>query len=161
MTHGQGNLPVRVSKPATLSAEYSMRLLADAVLILHFAYVAFVVGGLGAVWLGYALGWRWVRNWWFRILHFAAIALVAIEAVAGVICPLTWLEDWLRPGQESATGFVQRWLHALLFYDWPLWVFSVLYLSFAALVAVTFVLLPPARRAARRQTPGSTASDRP
>jgi hypothetical protein len=123
-----------------------MALLADVVLVLHFAYVLFVVGGLAAIWAGYAFGWRWVRNWWFRVLHLCAIGLVVIEAAVGVMCPLTLLEDWLRPGQQAAAGFVQRWLHALLFYDWPLWVFTVLYLSFAAVVALTFVLLPPARK---------------
>jgi hypothetical protein len=44
---------------------------------------------------------------------------------------------------------VQRWLHALLFYDWPLWVFTAIYLSFAAVVAVTFILLPPRPRTGR------------
>jgi len=139
-----------------------MDLLADAVLALHFAYVAFVVGGLGAIWLGCALGWRWVRNWWFRVLHLAAIGLVAVEAVLGLMCPLTLLEDWLRPGAEAGVSFVQRWLHALLFYDWPLWVFAVLYLSFAALVALTFVLLPPAReRSASCTSAVSPTGDRP
>lgn len=123
-----------------------MVLLADLVLVLHFAYVLFVVGGLFAIWLGYALGWRWVRNWWFRVLHFAAIGLVAIEAVVGAMCPLTVLEDWLRPGEETEGSFVQRWLHMLLFYDWPLWVFTALYLGFAAVVALTFVVLPPRPR---------------
>jgi uncharacterized protein DUF2784 len=123
-----------------------MVLLADLVLVLHFAYVLFVVGGLFAIWLGYALGWRWVRNWWFRVLHFAAIGLVAIEAVVGAMCPLTVLEDWLRPGEETGGSFVQRWLHMLLFYDWPLWVFTALYLGFAAVVALTFVVLPPRPR---------------
>ena len=126
-----------------------MVLLADLVLALHFGYVLFVVGGLAAIWLGYALGWRWVRNRWFRVLHFAAIGLVAVEALVGVLCPLTALEDWLRPGEESGASFVQRWLHALLFYDWPLWVFTALYLSFAAVVALTFLLLPPNDRKAR------------
>jgi hypothetical protein len=120
-----------------------MVLLADVVLVLHFVYVLFVVGGLFAIWLGYALGWHWVRNWWFRVLHAAAIGLVAIEALVGVMCPLTMLEDWLRPGAEGGGSFVQRWLHALLFYDWPLWVFTALYLAFAAVVAFMFVLLPP------------------
>ena len=123
-----------------------MTLLADVVLVVHFAYVLFVVGGLAAIWLGYALGWQWVRGWWFRVLHFAAIALVAIEATIGVFCPLTLLEDWLRPGRESGTSFVQRWLHALLFYDWPLWVFTAMYLSFAAAVGLTFFFLPPRPR---------------
>ena len=126
-----------------------MVLLADVVLVLHFAYVLFVVGGLVAIWLGCALGWRWVRNWWFRVLHFAAIGFVAMEALVGVLCPLTLLEDWLRPGEDTETGFVQRWLHALLFYDWPLWVFTAIYLSFAAVVAATFILLPPRPRTGR------------
>jgi MFS family permease len=126
-----------------------MVVLADVVLALHFAYVLFVVGGLIAIWLGHALHWRWVRNWWFRVLHFAAIALVAMEAVVGVWCPLTLLEDRLRPGEEAGTSFVQRWLHALLFYDWPAWVFTALYLSFAAVVAGTFILLPPRPRSSR------------
>jgi Protein of Unknown function (DUF2784) len=130
-----------------------MVLLADVVLVLHFAYVLFVVGGLIAIWIGYALGWRWVRNRWFRVLHFAAIGLVAIEAVVGVFCPLTVLEDWLRPGGQSGGSFVQRWVHALLFYDWPFWVFNALYLSFAAIVALSYVLLPPTRNPAPRSLP--------
>ncbi len=125
-----------------------MLLLADLVLVLHFAYVLFVVGGLFAIWLGYALRWRWVRNRLFRTLHLAAIGLVAIEAIVGVMCPLTLLEDWLRPGAGDGRSFVQRWLHALLFYDWPLWVFTVLYAGFTTVVALTFVLLPPERRKA-------------
>jgi hypothetical protein len=126
-----------------------MVLLADVVLVLHFAYVVFVVGGLLAIWLGCALRWRWVRNWWFRVLHFAAIGMVAIEAIVGALCPLTVLEDWLRPGEEAGASFVQRWVHAVLFYDWPLWVFTALYLGFAAIVGLTFVLLPPDRRSNR------------
>jgi hypothetical protein len=124
--------------------------LADLVLVLHFAYVLFVVGGLLAIWTGYALGWQWVRNPWFRVLHFAAIALVAVEAVVGMMCPLTILEDALRPGEEAGGSFLQRWLHAVMFWDWPLWVFTALYLGFAAAVAATFLLLPPRARQSRR-----------
>jgi hypothetical protein len=120
--------------------------LADLVLAVHFAYVLFVVGGLLSIWLGYALGWRWVRYWWFRVLHFAAIGIVAIEALVGVICPLTWLEDALRPGADGETGFIQRWVQAVLFWDFPAYVFTVAYLLFAAVVGLTFWLLPPDRR---------------
>jgi hypothetical protein len=120
--------------------------LADFVLLVHFAYVAFVVGGLVLIWVGCALSWRWVRNWWFRVLHLAAIAFVAVEAVAGAMCPLTVLEDMLRPGEERSTSFIQRWLHALMFWDWPLWVFTAMYLAFTALVAATLVLVPPRPR---------------
>jgi uncharacterized protein DUF2784 len=123
--------------------------LADAILVAHFAYVLFVVGGLLLIWLGCAAGWRWVRNWWFRVLHLAAISLVAVEAVIGLACPLTVIEDVLRPGAASRQGFVERWIHALMFFDWPAWVFTSAYLAFTAAVAVTFAVLPPAPRSQR------------
>ena len=128
-----------------------LSLAADLILALHVAYVAFVVGGLVAIWIGCALGWSWVRNHWFRVLHFAAIAIVAVEAVVGVMCPLTVLEDMLRSGGAAGSSFVQRWLHALLYWDLPLWVFTAMYLAFAAVVAVTFVWLPPGPRKPARQ----------
>jgi polyferredoxin len=106
--------------------------------------VLFAVGGLVLIWVGYAMAWRWVRKRWLRILHFCAIALVAVEALIGAACPLTVLEDVLRPGEAADGGFIQRWLHAVMYWDWPLWVFTALYLAFAAVVAVTYVLLPPA-----------------
>jgi hypothetical protein len=107
--------------------------------------VLFVVGGLVLIWIGYAAGWRWVRKRWLRILHLCAIALVAVEAIAGIACPLTVLEDALRPGAGGSAGFVQRWIHAVMYWDWPLWVFTALYVGFAGVVAVTYVLLPPDR----------------
>src|SRR4051812_26075428 len=106
-----------------------MQLLADIILIVHFAFVAFVVGGLLAIWTGAALGWHWVRNRWLRRLHLAAICIVAAEAVAGIACPLTVWEDALR-GNTTGPGFVARWLHLVLFYDLPNWVFTLAYLVF-------------------------------
>jgi hypothetical protein len=120
------------------------QLAADAILIIHFAYVLFVVAGLPAIWIGAALGWGWVRNFWFRALHLAAIVFVALEALAGVACPLTIWEDALR-GVQREEGFIERWLHAAMFFTWPSWVFTSLYVSFALVVAATFWLVPPAR----------------
>jgi hypothetical protein len=123
----------------------STHVLADVVLVVHFAFVAFVVGGLLAIWLGAALGWRWVRGFWFRILHLAAIVFVAAEALLGVMCPLTLWEDALR-GRGSEIGFIARWIRSVMFYDVPPWVFTVAYLAFAAVVAFTFWRVPPLRR---------------
>ena len=41
-------------------------MIADVVLLVHFAIVVFIVGGLAAVWIGAALGWAWIRNPWLR-----------------------------------------------------------------------------------------------
>jgi hypothetical protein len=62
-------------------------LLADIVLIVHFAFVAFVVGGLALVWIGAVLGWAWVRNFWFRAAHLAAIAFRRRRSPAGSLVP--------------------------------------------------------------------------
>ena len=124
-------------------------LAADAILVLHFAFVIFVVGGLAAIWLGAALGWKWVRNFAFRVAHLIAILFVAAEALVGVMCPLTVWEDALR-GRASEKGFIARWIHGVMFYELSPWVFTVAYVSFAAAVAATLWLVPPARRRALR-----------
>ena len=72
------------------------RCLADAIVAIHFAYVAFVVVGMAAILLGLVFGWRFVRNFWFRGIHFLMIAVVAAESLADVICPLTTWEYQLR-----------------------------------------------------------------
>ncbi len=120
-------------------------LLADAILVAHFAFVLFVVGGLALIGTGAAAGWRWVRNFWFRIAHLAAICCVALEALIGMVCPLTEWEDALR-GAPSETSFIARWLHRVLFYSLPEWVFATAYVLFALAVAATFWLVPPRRR---------------
>jgi hypothetical protein len=79
------------------------------------------------------------------VLHLCAIAFVALEALIGMACPLTLLEDWLRIDVASESGFVQRWLQRLLYWDLPAWVFTVAYVCFAGVVMLTFVLLPPRR----------------
>jgi len=72
------------------------RRLADAVLVLHFGVVLFVVGGLITVVAGNRLNWRWVNQRWFRLVHLAAIGVVVVQAWFGQACPLTTLEPWLR-----------------------------------------------------------------
>ena len=118
---------------------------ADFILIAHFALVLFIFLGLGVTWLGAWQGWRWVRNLWFRVAHLCAIVFVAAEASAGIWCPLTIWEAELR-GARAEKGFIAHWIHRLLFYDFPPWVFTTAYIAFALLVAVTFWLMPPQRK---------------
>jgi len=119
-------------------------LLADIILIIHFLFVLFVVGSVPLIWIGARLGWRFVRNMRFRLAHVGAIVFVSMESMAGMVCPLTLLEDLLRQSPTD-TSFIQRWLHRILFYDVPEGVLTVLYLTFAILVAITFKLVPPSR----------------
>lgn len=119
--------------------------LADAILVLHAAFVLFVVGALPAIWAGVALARPWALDPWFRGLHLAAIAFVVLESLLGYICPLTLWEDALR-GVPTEEGFIRRWIHAWLFWSAPPWVFTAAYAGFALLVAATWWKWPPRRR---------------
>ena len=86
------------------------RLLADAVLIVHGLFVAFVVfGGLLTLW-----------RWRLAYLHLPALAWGAMVIGMGWICPLTPLEVSLRQqaGQQGyAGGFIEHYILAVIYPD--------------------------------------------
>jgi multisubunit Na+/H+ antiporter MnhB subunit len=121
-------------------------LAADAVLLLHVLFVAFVIAGLLLILAGRLLSWDWVRNWWFRVIHLGAIGIVVLQAWLGVICPLTRLEMYLRDRAGDTTyagSFVAHWLEAILYYRAPAWVFAVAYTLFAIVVVMSWVWVRP------------------
>jgi Protein of Unknown function (DUF2784) len=84
------------------------RLLADAVVVLHLAFVAFAVAGGLLV-----LRWRWVA-----LAHLPALAWAAFVEFSGRICPLTPLENALREAAGTAAyegGFVEHYLLPMLY----------------------------------------------
>lgn len=137
----------RVDRRSAPAAGERSRIAADALLVAHFLIAAFITGGLLLIWLGAAAGWHWVRDPWFRLLHLAAIAIVALEALLGAACPLTLWEDLLRGGPQPRS-FVGRWVQALLYYDAPERLFTALYVFWALATLVTLWLVPPRKRAA-------------
>jgi hypothetical protein len=86
------------------------RLGADAVVVLHLAFVVFaLLGGLAV------LRWRWVA--W---LHIPAAVWAVLIEFAGWYCPLTPLENRLRRlgGEAGYTGgFVEHYLMPILYPD--------------------------------------------
>jgi hypothetical protein len=84
------------------------RFLADAVLVLHLAFVLFVA-------LGGLLVLRWRRAAW---VHLPAAAWGAVVMFTGWICPLTPLENGLRGlGGEAGYrgGFVEHYVVSVLY----------------------------------------------
>jgi hypothetical protein len=131
------------------------RLLADAVVLFHLAYVGFVVVGLVAILIGLARKRTWARNFWFRAIHLGMIVIVVLESWVGMACPLTTLERALRRRAGQATSnqdFIEYWIHKVMFFQAPAWVFAVVYTTFGLLVVLTFALGPPRwpRRIERR-----------
>jgi cytochrome bd-type quinol oxidase subunit 1 len=120
--------------------------LADAILVVHFVFVVFVVIGFVLILIGLVMGWAWVRNRSFRVAHVVAIGVVVAQAWLGRICPLTIWENQLRrlAGQEPyVETFVQHWLHRWMFFDAEPWVFTTIYTAFGALVAIAWWLGGP------------------
>jgi hypothetical protein len=122
--------------------------LADLVVVLHCAYIGYVVLGQLAIVVGWVLRRQWVRNFWFRATHLAAIAFVAFEEGIDMVCPLTTWENQLRElaGQDTSAGtFMGRLFHSVIFLDLPSAYFTWMHVGFAVLVATTFVLVLPRR----------------
>lgn len=85
-----------------------VRLAADAVLLLHLGFIAFVL-------LGGLLALRWRRAPW---LHLPAAGWGVWIELSGAICPLTPLENRLRAAAGQAGyegGFVEHYLLALIY----------------------------------------------
>ncbi|MBL0123075.1 MAG: DUF2784 domain-containing protein [Betaproteobacteria bacterium] len=108
-------------------------MLADAVLAFHMLVVLFNLGGLFAIVVGGLREWKWIRHRGFRISHLSLVALVALEALFGITCPLTALEDALR-ARETTQTFIGRLMIALIYYDAPPWAFTAMYTAFLGLV---------------------------
>jgi len=86
----------------------SERIAADAVLVLHLAFVLFAL--LGGLLVLRAPGFAW--------LHLPALAWAAFVEFTGRVCPLTPLEVELRRAAGDsgyAGGFVEHYIDALLY----------------------------------------------
>lgn len=124
----------------------ALSLLVKAVVLFHGLYAAFIVIGLVLILVGAVRGWGWVRNFWFRAIHLAMIAVVVIEGLCGIDCPLTVLESHLRETAGRAVGeepFLDRMVHQVLFLPVPPSVILALQYAFGAAVAATLLIVPP------------------
>lgn len=85
------------------------RIVADAVMLLHFGFLTFVL-------LGGFLAWRWPRAIW---AHLVAAAWGLATVAFSIRCPLTDVEDWgrVRAGQTrlSGTGFIDHYIENVLY----------------------------------------------
>jgi hypothetical protein len=84
------------------------RLLADAVMLVHFGFLVFLaVGGF--------LAWRWP---WVLGAHVAAVVWGALSVFVGLDCPLTAWEDHFRrlSGEQGLpAGFVDTYLTGVVY----------------------------------------------
>ena len=87
-----------------------LKLAADSVVLLHLAFILFVV-------LGGLVVFRWPRFIW---LHMPAAAWGAFIELTGRVCPLTPLENRLRiaAGESGySRGFIEEYLIPVVYPD--------------------------------------------
>ena len=84
------------------------RVLADLVVVIHLAFIVFVIfGGLLAL--------RWRRSPW---IHVPAATWGAVIEIYGLTCPLTPFENWLRQHAGEAAysgGFIEHYILPIVY----------------------------------------------
>jgi hypothetical protein len=120
--------------------------LADAVLLLHLGIILFNVFGLIAIPLGAWRDWHFVRIFWWRALHLAILAAVALQAALQRVCFLTvWQFDLMQPavGPTAPAPLIAGWIDQLIYWPLPLWFFAVVYVAVCLFALLLWWLVPP------------------
>ena len=84
------------------------QLAADAIVLLHFGFILYVV-------LGGLLCYKWPGLLW---LHLPAVTWGVVISLAGWICPLTPLEIRLRTaggGEHYSSGFIEHYILPVIY----------------------------------------------
>lgn len=85
------------------------RLVADAAMVVHFAFLAYMA-------LGGFLAWRRRRTIW---VHLAVACWGVLSVTTGIECPLTLVEDWGRRNAGMAglpaSGFIDHYIEGVVY----------------------------------------------
>ncbi len=84
------------------------QLAADAIVLLHFSFILYVV-------LGGLLTYKWLCLIW---LHLPAVIWGAVISLAGWVCPLTPLENQMRlaaGGSHYSSSFIEHYLLPVIY----------------------------------------------
>jgi len=102
-----------VSLPCGIIPDMPYAILADIVIVIHFLWIAFVI-------LGFPF-FLWVNSARWRLIHLAAVIAMVLMQVTRSICPLTYLEAWLKSegrGAEVYSGkFIIETIERLIYVD--------------------------------------------
>lgn len=116
-------------------------MIADIVLLLHFFVVLFICVGFFLIPIGYTYHWRFVKNKMLRGLHLALMALVTLETLLGINCPLTLIENSLR-GVRQSESFIGYWIGKVIYWDLPPQFFLISYFLALGWILLMWKLFP-------------------
>jgi hypothetical protein len=119
-----------------------MSLIADIVLFSHFCVVIFVTFGFFLIPIDYKLGWGWITNTKLRIFHSGMMVFITLETLLGITCPLTSIENNLR-GIYQSKSFIGYWIEQVIYWDFPILFFIILYCILLGWTLLMWQLFPP------------------
>ena len=117
-------------------------LIADIVLMFHFAIVFFITFGFFLIPIGYKFSWVWIKNLKLRICHCGMMIFVTFETILGITCPLTLFENNLR-GIDESTSFIFYWINQIIYCNFPTQSFIILYCIFLVWTFLMWKIFPP------------------
>ena len=85
---------------------------ADAVVVIHFLWILFLAGG-------FLIG---RRARWVKWLHLSALGYSVLLQIFSWVCPLTYLEVWLRSRSGSgiySESFIVHYLEKVIYLEAP------------------------------------------
>jgi len=122
------------------------RLLADLIVVVHFAWILFMLVGFILILRGF-FHKEFFEQWLFRTLHLFGIAYVSILALMGRYCPLTIWENILRakydPGLTYAGSFIIHYIEKLVYPDINSLIIRIPTTFIAVFTVVVFIIKPP------------------
>ena len=104
---------------------------ADVVILIHFLWIGFVI-------LGFPVALYFNSAKW-RLIHLAAVILMILMQVTRTICPLTYLEGWLKSGGNTKDvypgAFIAEWVERLIYVE-DMTLEKIMYATMAYLVLI-------------------------
>lgn len=121
---------------------------ADVVILIHFLWIGFVI-------LGFPVALYFNSAKW-RLIHVAAVILMIAMQLTRTICPLTYLEAWLKSGGSANSvypgAFIAEWVERLIYVE-DVTLEKIMYATMAyfALILLSFWFRPlrPGKEAER------------
>jgi hypothetical protein len=135
------------------------KILADLVVLIHFAWILFILWGFIlavcssiSVYVLRTAKDRWrtfFDRWIFRTIHLGGIVYVAILAVLGKYCPLTILENELREQYNTELtypgSFVVHYIEKIVYPEANFLLFVIPTIIIAVFTVLMFIIRPPAK----------------
>ncbi|MBU4311519.1 MAG: DUF2784 domain-containing protein [Candidatus Omnitrophica bacterium] len=122
------------------------KILADAIVITHFAWILFMLAGFIFTLCGFF--WKEIFDrWLFRTLHLCGIAYVSLLALMGKYCPLTIWENALRakynPSLVYPGAFMIHYVEKLIYSDINPLVIRIPTTFIGVFTIAVFIFKPP------------------